>query len=105
MEYISEISILDIALEEVKTEILRAKAQWGDNFDNANTQNDWNAYINIYLSKAAEMSASPEVIKKNIRKAAGLALAMYTQHLFKGFAPRHYEEQVRPKSLPEIGEN
>ena len=95
---------MNTVLEEIGAEIKRAKAQWGQDFDDKNTLNDWVTYVDIYLGKAAAMGATPDEIRRNLRKAAGLAVSAFIQFTNKGFAPRHYEKQARPKSLPEIGE-
>jgi hypothetical protein len=89
-------------VRDVVAEIERAKQQWGEEFDRHNTLNDWNQYVNLYLAKAATMGATFEEIETNLRKAAGLVIAALEMHLREGLAPRHYEGQSRPKSLPEI---
>jgi len=88
----------------VRLEMERAEAQWGHDFDNKNTLNDWNAYVDIYKSRALEMGATPETIIKNLRKAAGILIATLVQYESAGIAARHYDGQDRPKSLPEIKE-
>ena len=94
-------TIQEVAENTVR-EVLRAREQWGTTFDKKNTLNDWAAYVNIYLGKATSMGASAEEVKKQLRKAAGLVLsALY--HAENGIlAPRHYDGQPRPSSLPEI---
>ncbi len=89
-------------LDDIGLEVIRAKEQWGEDFDRKNTQNDWNTYVNIYLSKAAAMGASFEEVETNLRKAAGLLISAIDAHQSGGFAPRHYEGQTRPASLPEV---
>jgi hypothetical protein len=87
-------------LSDVHSEVERARAQWGTAFDERNTLNDWITYINIYLGRAATMGASPEEVERNLRKAVGLAVSALC---WSGtFAPRHYDSQQRPKSLPDI---
>lgn len=86
----------------VRLEMERAETQWGHDFDNKNTLNDWAAYMVIYLGKALEMEATPETIMKNLRKAAGITIATLVQYESAGIAARHYEGQARPQSLPEI---
>jgi hypothetical protein len=87
----------------VAQEIERAEKEWGHEFDKKNTLNDWVAYAQIYVGKAVEMGATQENIEKNLRKAAGILISALVQQKVTGFAPRHYEGQERPKSLPEIG--
>jgi hypothetical protein len=89
--------LLDLGLE-----VQRAKEMWGEEFDQKNTLNDWITYNNIYASKAAEMDRTVEEQEKYLRKAAGLLINALVMLKSTGFAPRHYENQTRPKSLPEI---
>lgn len=89
-------------LNLVRQEMERAETQWGHDFDNKNSLNDWNAYVDIYKGKALEMEATPETIIKNLRKAAGVLISTIVQYESAGIAARHYEGQERPKSLPEI---
>jgi hypothetical protein len=89
-------------LTEVGLEVKRAKQMWGEEFDQKNTQNDWNTYVNIHLSNAAKMGATAAEIEGGLRKAAGLLITAIDVFKQQGFAPRHYEGQTRPKSLPEV---
>lgn len=66
---------LEYTAEKVVAEVKRAEQMWGTNFDSKNTLNDWAAYINIYLGQALKMGASPEEVRTNLRKVAGLALS------------------------------
>lgn len=95
-------SIQEVAVN-VMDESIRAREMWGAAFDEKNTLNDWAAYVNIYLGKATSMGATPEEVKRGLRKAAGLVLSALCQAENGGFAPRHYDNgQPRPASLPEI---
>lgn len=89
-------------LESIWKEVARAKNQWGEKFDRANTLNDWVAYTNIYLGQAVRMGATVEEQETNLRKAAGLLISAIDMLKREGFSPRHYEGLDRPKSLPEI---
>lgn len=89
-------------LNDIALEVGRAKQQWGEDFDKKNTQNDWEHYVNKYLVKAGEMGATFEEVETNLRKAAGVIISAIDMHRRQGFAPRHYEGQTRPASLPEI---
>jgi hypothetical protein len=89
-------------LDQVRRETERAETQWGHEFDNKNTLNDWGAYALIYLGKALEMGADPETVVKNLRKSAGLLISALVQYESAGIAARHYDGQEKPKSLPEI---
>lgn len=88
---------------DVLTEVRRAREQWGTDFDEKNTLNDWVTYINIYLGKAASMGVPKDEVVKNLRKAAGLALSALYMTENGVVPPRHYDGQKRPESLPEIG--
>jgi hypothetical protein len=94
-------TIYDI-LADIGQEVERAKLQWGEEFDQKNTLNDWVTYTNIYMSKAADMGRTVEEQEKYLRKAAGLLINALVMLKNTGFAPRHYESQTRPVSLPEI---
>lgn len=89
-------------LASIGLEVLRAKQQWGEEFDRKNTLNDWITCTNIYTSKAAEMGRTTKEQEKYLRKAAGLLINALVMLNSTGFAPRHYEYQDRPASLPEI---
>jgi len=89
-------------LNLVRLEMERAETQWGHEFDNRNSLNDWAACMVIYLGKALEMGATPETVMKNLHKAAGITLATIVQYESAGIAARHYDGQDRPQSLPEI---
>lgn len=88
--------------DEIVAEVERAEKMWGTDFDSKNTLNDWAAYINIYLGKAAVMGASKDEVVKNLRKAAGLTLTVLRWTEADALAPRHYDGQSRPDSLPEV---
>ena len=92
-------------LSDIADEVSRAKLQWGEESDRRNTLNDWVMYSHIYSSKAAEMGRTTAEQEKYLRKAAGLLISSLDMLKREGFAPRHYEDQSRPKSLPEIDEN
>lgn len=75
-------------LEEVAAERSRQKslAHGGDTdeFDKANSRNDWIAYINAYLGRGAQKVARNEregqVFRENMLKAAALAVAAIEAH-------------------------
>lgn len=99
-----EITIEQIADDAVK-EVLRARKQWGTAFDEKNTLNDWTTYIGIYTGKAASMGISKDEVVTNLRKAAGLVLSALYHAQNDKLAPRHYDGQPRPESLPEIDDS
>jgi hypothetical protein len=88
--------------KNVVEEVLRARKMWGTEFDLKNTLNDWVSYINSYTAKASRMGAPKEEVVTNLRKAAGLALSALYHAENDLLAPRHYETQQRPTSLPDI---
>jgi len=89
--------------DEIIKECARAGKMWGSDFDDNNTLNDWITYVVMYLGKAAYHGATPNEVHKNLIKAAGLLIsAIGTELDNEGFAPRHYDGQSRPKSMPEI---
>ena len=94
-------SIMEVSADVVN-EVNRARAMWGTTSDDKNTLNDWIAYSNIYLAHASDMGATPAEVTKGLRKAAGLVLSALYQAENGLLAPRHYDGQARPESLPEI---
>jgi len=88
--------------ENVLQEVLRARQQWGTDFDLKNTLNDWAAYTNIYVASATKMGASKAEVVTDLRKAAGLLLSALYHAKNDLLAPRHYDGQARPESLPDI---
>ena len=88
--------------QTVVEEVNRARRQWGTEFDLKNTLNDWVTYTGSYMSAAAKMGASRDDVVTNLRKAAGLALSALYHAENDLLAPRHYENQERPRSLPDI---
>lgn len=87
---------------DVVDEVSRAREMWGTDFDLKNTLNDWSSYVANYFAAASKMGASREDVIANIRKAAGLALSALYHAENDLLAPRHYDGQTRPESLPEI---
>lgn len=94
-------SIGEVA-DEVVSEVIRARAMWGTEFDEKNTLNDWVAFVNIYLANASKMGATSDEVKKGLRKAAGLVLSALYMAENDILAPRHYDGKPRPESSPEI---
>jgi hypothetical protein len=89
-------------LAQVVQEVQRAREMWGTRFDEKNTLNDWIAYVSIYLGRAAVMGTPKEEVKKNIRKAAALVFSALYWAENDSLAPRHYDDEPRPTSLPDI---
>jgi hypothetical protein len=88
-------------LEEIRAEREYQDGQWGTEFDDKNTLNDWVTYVNIYMAQAAVMTATPEEQRKNMLKAATLLVAAVETFDRNGqFAPRHYEDRVPAGTRP-----
>ncbi len=70
--------------------------QWGHAFDDNNTVNDWGTYINVYLTRATTMKATPAEQREALVKVAVLAVAaVETFDRNNGFAPRHYDKAAK----------
>ena len=92
---------LNTVLEEIRAEREYQDGEWGMEFDNRNTLNDWVTYITIYMSQAARMDVPPEDQRKNMLKAATLAVAAVESFdRNEQFAPRHYEDRVPAGTRP-----
>lgn len=80
-------------LDEITTERAYQDQKWGTAFDDANTVNDWGAYIGIYLARATTMNASADEQRKGMLQVATLAVAALEAFDRNGkFAPRHYDK-------------
>jgi hypothetical protein len=85
----------DVVIDEICVEREYQCAQWGTEFDDANTLNDWVTYITTYAATAAGMDTPPEKQRENMLKVATLAIAAIESFDRNGqFAPRHYEDRV-----------
>lgn len=87
-------------VQEVVQERLYQDKQWGTKFDDKNTANDWVAYISHYCSKATELPWNPKIWRKNMVKAATLAIAAIEAFdRNSGLPPRHYDGQTGTPSV------
>ncbi len=93
---------IDLILEEIALEVERAKLTWGEDFDRKNTLNDWVIYSMSFAADATRMDTTLQEQETYLRKAAGLLVSAIDMLQREGFAPRHYEGQTQPESLPEI---
>jgi hypothetical protein len=100
-EWRKGMNIYDI-LVDIGQEVKRAKQTWGEDFDRRNTLNDWVVYAMSFATDATRMGTTIEQQETYLRKAAGLLVSAMDILKREGFAPRHYEGQTAPKSLPEI---
>jgi len=92
---------LQIVLDEIRAEREYQDANWGTEFDDKNTLNDWSTYVNIYMAQASVMTATPEEQRANMLKAATLLVAAVETFDRNGkFAPRHYEDRVPAGTRP-----
>jgi hypothetical protein len=89
-------------LADIHLEVERARQTWGEEFDRKNTLNDWVTYAMSFATDATLMESTTEQQERYLRKAAGLLVSAMVMLKTEGFAPRHYEGQTGPKSLPEI---
>lgn len=88
-------------LDEIRAEREYQDGEWGTEFDDSNTLNDWSTYVNIYVAQASTMTATPEEQRKNMLKAATLLVAAIETFDRNGqFAPRHYEDRVPAGTRP-----
>ena len=88
-------------LDEIRAEREYQNGEWGTEFDDKNTLNDWVTYIANYASQAAGMETPPEDQRKNMLKVATLAVAAVESFNRNGqFAPRHYEDRVPAGTRP-----
>ncbi len=89
---------MEKAIQDLLAEIEHAK-KWGIDFDDANTANDWSAYISIYCGKATEMTPGPagtqpfdcDRFRKNMLKVASLAMHAVAATDRIGPQLRHYD--------------
>lgn len=87
-------SLRDI-LQQIEAERTYQDGRWGTAFDDANTLNDWSAYIGVYLGRAVDMGSDPAKQRANMLKVAALAVAAVESFDRNGaFARRHYEDRV-----------
>jgi len=94
---------LTSVLEEIRAEREYQDSQWGIEFDDKNTLNDWLAYITMYAGQAARMDTPPIDQRKNMLKVAALAVAaLEAFDRNQQFAPRHYEDRVPAGTRPGI---
>lgn len=92
---------LQTILEEIRAEREYQDTQWGMEFDDRNTLNDWSQFVNIYMGQAARMDSPPEKQRANMLKAATLLVAAVESFDRNGrFAPRHYEDRVPAGTRP-----
>jgi hypothetical protein len=84
---------LSSILELIDSENCYACDKFGHDFDDHNTLNDWVTYINIYLSDASRMNATPEQVKAGLVKAANLCVSALAALERNGkFPDRHYDK-------------
>ena len=92
---------LQKVLDEIFEERIYQDTQWGVEFDDSNTLNDWIAYVNIYLANAANMKTPPISQREKVLKAATiLVAAIEAFDRNNQFAPRHYEKRVPAGTRP-----
>ncbi len=93
---------LQTVLEEICVKCEYRDGKWEVEFDDCNTLNDWVTYITFYTGQAARMDVPPEDQRKNMLKAATLAVTAVESFDRNGqFAPRHYEDRVLAGTQPD----
>ncbi len=84
--------ILNEILEDLKKERCYSCDKWGNDFDDANTLNDWVAYICMYAGDSAKMKTPAEDSYIFLKKVANLAIsAMHAYKRNGKWSDRHYE--------------
>lgn len=90
---------MDQAIKDLLAEIDYAKKR-GTDFDDANTANDWSAYITMYNGDACKMPAGVpqqsfdrERFRKNMLKVASLAMHAIAATDRGGPTLRHYDKE------------
>ena len=79
---------------QIDAERVYQDGKWGVEFDNANTPNDWAAYINLYMGRATAMENRKDLAKQREAwvKVATLAVAAVEAFDRNGsHAKRHYD--------------
>jgi hypothetical protein len=84
--------ILDKVVEDVLKEHCYSCDQWGTDFDDNNTINDWVSYITHYASNAIDFRNNMTEQRRYLTKAANLCIsALITSYRNDKFADRHYD--------------
>ncbi len=82
----------DKIFEQIKNERIYQDKKWGTDFDNANTVNDWAAYIANYTGRATSIGLVPLEQRAGMLEVAALAIAALEAFDRNGeFPPRHYD--------------
>ena len=85
-------SLRDSIFDDIEVEREYQNEKWGNAFDDANTVNDWVAYITRYASNAS-FANSIEDQKIALLKVASLAVAAIEAcERNNKFPPRHYDK-------------
>ena len=86
-------------LRALQKERDRAVELWGEDFDTANTLNDWVTYICTYATRASDFRNRKDASAQYaaLIKAANLALTAAARVRSEKVAPRHYDlaERIR----------
>ena len=64
------------------------QSKWPTDFDDANTPNDWVAYIAKYLGQSVTLPWNKDTFRKAMVKVAALAVAVLER---EEYSPRHYD--------------
>ena len=83
MEPITENTMTEAVLKEIAAEREKQVAKWGNEFDDANTSQDWAAFIMHYLAvgQTTRLGAAPgRPFRESMVKVATLAIAAIEAH-------------------------
>lgn len=79
--------------EQVESERAYQDGKWGRDFDDANTPNDWIAYLIIYAARAVCIPWNKAKFREGILKVMTICCAILEQD---NYAPRHYDVPGSP---------
>jgi len=80
-------------------ERLKQSAMWSPEFDNANTPNDWVAYLAHELGEAVTLPWDGWTFRRALVKVAAVAVAILER---EDYAPRHYDKSDRCFGFDEL---
>jgi len=81
---------------QIEGERAYQQERWSDDFDRANTINDWIVYILKYVVAASAIKFDKDAARAALLKTATLCIAALEQFDNEtGPAPRHYDKKVK----------
>lgn len=92
---------LHAIFRNIESELMYARSQWGVEFDDRNTLNDWVTFSSMYAHDAAKIKTPSEQVRPLLVKAAGLLISAIERLDANGsFAPRHYDPTALTPTIP-----